>query len=94
MSGCIEDYSGGGYSLDLNDAIGGAGMAAVQSVSDSISLGFSQLGGGKRKRKKSRKLRRSNKSRLQSKSRKSKSKSKRTVYKRKSLSKSKLFKKK
>ena len=94
MSGvCLEDYSGGGYHFNLNDAVGGAGMPVVVPGPD-YSLGFSELkGGGKKKKKKSRKLKKSNKSRLVSRSKKSKSRSNKKVYKRKSLSK-KMFRKK
>ena len=54
MSGvCIEDYVGGGYHFNLNDAVGGAGMPAVVPGPDYTTLGFSELkGGGKKKKKK------------------------------------------
>ena len=94
MSVCAEDYAGGGYSFNLSDAVGGAGMPVVQSGPGYTTLEFSELkGGGKKKKGKSRKLKKSNKSRLVSKSKKSKSRSNKKVYKKKSLSK-KLFRKK
>lgn len=95
MSGvCLEDYGGGGYHFNLNDAVGGAGMPVVVPGPDYSTLGFSELKcGGKKKKRKSRKLKKSNKSRLVSRSKKSKSRSNKKVYKRKSLSK-KMFRKK
>jgi hypothetical protein len=98
VQGCVEDYAGGGFTFDLNNHIGGMPEVTAGGFTPSIdntSLDFAQLGGGKRKRK-SKKLKRSNKSRLNTRSRKSKNKSykKKSKVNRKSLSKSKSFKRK
>ena len=92
---CAEDYGGGGYYFNLNDAVGGTGMPAVVGGPDYTTLGFSELNGGgkKKKNKKSRKLKKSNRSIMISRSKKSKSRSNKKVYKKKSLSK-KSFRKK
>jgi len=93
---CIEDTIGAPGHLTLEN-IGGAPYTSefVGGQFHPSSLNYSPLlsGGGKRKKRKSRKLKKSNKSRLVSRSKKSKSRSNKKVYKRKSLSK-KMFRKK
>tara|TARA_B100000989_G_scaffold298501_1_gene288130 strand:+ start:1001 stop:1333 length:333 start_codon:yes stop_codon:yes gene_type:complete len=97
---CIEDTIGAPGHLTLEN-IGGAPYTSefvgghFQPSMDPSSLNYSPLlsGGGKKKKRKSKKLKKSNKSRLVSRSKKSKSKSNKKVYKRKSLSK-KMFRKK
>ena len=86
---CIEDIDG--YSFNFVNDLGTGSLELMAGGTDPSNLNFS--GGGKRKRKKSRKLKKSNKSRLVSRSKKSKSRSNKKVYKRKSLSK-KMFRKK
>tara|TARA_Y100000768_G_C23643774_1_gene525301 strand:- start:134 stop:466 length:333 start_codon:yes stop_codon:yes gene_type:complete len=101
MSGvCAADTIGSPGHLTLEN-IGGAPYTSefvggqFHPSLDPSSLNYSPLlsGGGKKKKRKSRKLKKSNKSRLVSKSKKSKSRSNKKVYKRKSLSK-KMFRKK
>ena len=90
VEGCVEDIGGGGY--HLGDAIitGQAEILPGLFINDGD---YSSIGGGGKRRKKSRKLRKSNKTRMISRSKKSRSRSNKKVYRKKSLSK-KSFKKK
>ena len=86
MDGCGTDFVG------LTFQGGGGGLHGGYSpIIDNTTIDF-QLGGGKKKRK-SRKLKKSNRSRMISRSKKSRSKSNKKIYKKKSLSK-RSFKKK
>ena len=94
---CIEDYGGGGFSFNLNNDLGG-GMPEVihggaDLTVDSISMDFPSLsGGGKKGRRKKRrtgKIKRSNRSRIHGRSKKPKSRSKLNPNYNKSKSKSK-----
>jgi hypothetical protein len=90
MTGCIEDYSGGGFSFNLDNDLGGGMPEVVSGIGDTTMLGHSSLtGGGKRKKKRrTGKMKRSNRSRIHGRSKKPRSKSRsKKNYKKKSLSK-------
>tara|TARA_B100001057_G_C22326332_1_gene747702 strand:+ start:345 stop:638 length:294 start_codon:yes stop_codon:yes gene_type:complete len=88
MDGCIEDFSSG---ISFQ-GLGGGLHGGYSPMYDNTTLDFQQLGGGKKKRK-SRKLKKSNRSRMISRSKKSRSRSNKKIYKKKSLSKKSLKKK-
>ena len=87
MYGCGTDFVGLTFQGVDGDLHGG-----YSPIYDNTTLDFKQLGGGKKKRK-SRKLKKSNRSRMISRSKKSRSKSNKKIYKKKSLSKKSLKKK-